>query len=64
MTHGIRELNTTETDSVSGATSVEEAMALMAKWNKAITEAGENAYMFGYGHSPKPNTGGSCSGQY
>jgi hypothetical protein len=58
------ELRIAELDKVSGGTTIEEANALMAKWNAAITAAGqagiENAGMFG--PMPKPPSGG-CPGQ-
>jgi hypothetical protein len=57
------ELNTTELDAVSGGTSYQEAFANMARWNAAITAAGENAMLFTPIHGSKGN-GGSCPGQY
>ncbi len=53
----IRLLDAAELDSVSGGTTVEEAMALMAVWNRNITLAGQAAMSTHGG-------GGSCPGQY
>jgi hypothetical protein len=69
MSNDIRILSTAELDNVAGGTTVEEAMALMAKWNAAITAAGQagieaaNRGLFTpiSGHK---GTGGSCPGQY
>ena len=52
----IRELNDHELDLAAGGTSIEEATALMNKWNAAITQAGLNA--------TKAGNGGSCPAQY
>jgi hypothetical protein len=68
MSNDIRILGDAELDTVAGGTSVEEAMALMAKWNAAITAAGQagidsaNRALF----TPiRPGGhGGSCPGQY
>jgi hypothetical protein len=59
----IYELNIAELDEVSGGTSPEEAMALMDKWNKAITAAGQAGIDFAP-IKPGPGNGGSCPGQY
>ena len=55
------ELNVAELNEVSGGTSYQEAFANMAKWNAAITAAGqaaENQMLFG--QPPKPPGGGGC----
>jgi hypothetical protein len=61
------ELNIAELDKVSGGTTIEEANALMTKWNAAITAAGkagiESANIFAPIPGPTGN-GGSCPGQY
>ena len=56
------ELNTAELDSVSAGTSYQEAFANMAKWNAAITAAGQNAIEGQqlFGHMPKGPGGGGC----
>jgi hypothetical protein len=59
----IYELDIAELDTVAGGTSYQEAFANMARWNAAITAAGEaaieNAGMFG--PMPKPPRGGCPS---
>jgi len=50
------ELNTTELDTVAGGTSYQEAFANMAKWNAAITAAGEAAILF----TPIKSRPGDC----
>jgi hypothetical protein len=57
MTTEIRLLEASELDSVSGGTSIETAMVLMASWNRDITLAGQAATSTN-GH------GGSCPNQY
>ena len=55
------ELNTAELDWVSGGTTIEEATALMNKWNAAITAAGQRAEGESlFGPMPKPPGGGGC----
>ena len=54
MSNDIRILNAAELDTVTGGTSVEEAMALMAKWNAAITAAGQAAIEGGMPNIPAP----------
>jgi len=57
----IRELNDRELDLAAGGTTVEEAVALMNKWNAAITAAGQQAEGQAlFGHGPKPPGGGGC----
>jgi len=70
MSNDIRILGTAELDTVAGGTTVEEAMALMAKWNAAITAAGQAAIEGGMPTIPAPGLtvwngaqlGGSGSG--
>jgi hypothetical protein len=58
------ELNIAELDNVSGGTTIEEATALMTKWNAAITASGqkgiESAYQDYFGPHQKPPGGGGC----
>jgi hypothetical protein len=68
MGNDIRILSAAELDTVAGGTSVEEAMALMAKWNAAITAAGqagiESANRDLFTPIRPGGTGGSCPNQY
>ena len=61
MTNQIFELSDADLDGVIGATSYQEALANMAKWNAAITTAGEFGSLL---HHGSKGNGGSCPGQY
>jgi hypothetical protein len=56
------ELKIGELDTVSGGTSYQEAFANMAKWNAAITAAGQRGIEGQelFGPMPKPPGGGGC----